>query len=210
MITFVHGILREIADHFVVVEAGGIGYGINVPDTVLPQLPTVGEEVKIYTFYSVKEDGQTLYGFLFQEDREMFRQLLSVNGVGPKGALGILSVLRPDDLRLAIVTGDAKSISRAPGIGQKTAQRVILDLKDKIDAAGVLSGSQGGLLDGVNLPKDSSLSAGNGPLAEAIDALTALGYSRIEAGRAVRRLSITEDMTAEMILKQALRGLALG
>lgn len=206
MIRFVHGILQEISDNFVVVEAGGIGYGVHVPATVLAQLPAVGEEVKLHTYFSVKEDGESLYGFLYQEDREMFRQLLSVNGVGPKGALGILSVLRPDDLRLAIVTGDTKSISRAPGIGAKTAQRVILDLKDKIDAQGVLSGG------GIELSDGAALSplSGSGALAEAIDALTALGYSRIEAGRAVRKLRLTEDMTAEQILKQALKSLALG
>ena len=208
MIQFVHGILAEIAEGYIVVEASGVGYGIFVPATVLPQLPSAGEEVKIYTHFSVREDGQSLYGFLYREDREMFRQLLSVNGIGPKGALGILSVLRPDDLRMAIVTGDAKSISRAPGIGAKTAQRVILDLKDKIDANAVLSGF--GAADasgGSGFSDGSGLSSGSGPAAEAIDALAALGYSRIEAGRAVRKLDLTEEMTTEEILKKALRGL---
>lgn len=208
MIQFVHGILTEIAEGYIVVEASGVGYGIFVPATVLAQLPSAGEEVKIYTHFSVREDGQSLYGFLYREDREMFRQLLSVNGIGPKGALGILSVLRPDDLRMAIVTGDAKSISRAPGIGAKTAQRVILDLKDKIDANAVLSGfSAAETAGGGSLPDAAGLSSGSGPAAEAIDALAALGYSRIEAGRAVRKLDITENMTTEEILKKALRGL---
>ena len=120
MISFIHGTLSEMGENHIVVEAGGVGYGINVPMSVLAQLPTIGEEVKIYTHYSVREDGQSLYGFLYKEDREMFRQLLSVNGVGPKGALGILSVLGPDDLRMAIITGDAKAISRAsPSILRK-------------------------------------------------------------------------------------------
>ena len=194
-----------MGENHIVVEAGGVGYGIFVPATVLPQLPTVGEEVKIYTHFSVREDGQSLYGFLYKEDREMFRQLLSVNGVGPKGALGILSVLGPDDLRMAIITGDAKAISRAPGIGPKTAQRVILDLKDKVDAGQVLSHM--GDVGAEDLRSGMGAAGGRGPLAEAIDALAALGYSRIEAGRAVRKLAITEDMTTEDILKLALRSI---
>ena len=204
MISFVHGILCDLEEGSIVVEAGGVGYGIYVPATVLQQLPSIGEEVKIYTYFSVREDGQSLYGFLNKEDREMFRQLLSVNGIGPKGALGILSVLRPDDLRMAIITGDAKSISRAPGIGAKTAQRVILDLKDKIDAGAVLrhAGEAG------PLPESGGpFPAGGGPAEEAVEALASLGYSRLEAGRAVRRLAITEDMTAEQILRLALRNL---
>ena len=204
MISFVHGILCDLEEGSIVVEAGGVGYGIYVPATVLQQLPSIGEEVKIYTYFSVREDGQSLYGFLNKEDREMFRQLLSVNGIGPKGALGILSVLRPDDLRMAIITGDAKSISRAPGIGAKTAQRVILDLKDKIDAGAVLrhAGEEGPLPEsGGPFPADG------GPAEEAVEALASLGYSRLEAGRAVRRLAITEDMTAEQILRLALRNL---
>ena len=202
MISFIHGELSEKEEGMIVVEAAGVGYDIFVPMSVLSKLPPCGEEIKIYTHHAVKEDGQSLYGFLYREDREMFRQLISVNGVGPKGALAILGVLDPDDLRLAIVTGDSKSISRAQGIGQKTAQRVILDLKDKIgnefihpDRAQDMgaSGDAGGALFG-----------GSAEL-EAIDALTVLGYTRVEAARAVRRLSIPEGSSTEDILKQALR-----
>ena len=204
MISFIHGILAEKDEGYIVVEAGGVGYGINVPLSVLSSLPPEGEEVRIYTHYSVREDGQSLYGFLFREDREMFRRLISVNGVGPKGALAILSVLGPDDLRLAIVTGDAKAISRAPGIGQKTAQRVILDLKDKIGNEFLQKGAEdaesyGGL--------SLSEASGGNAASEAIDALTVLGYTRIEAARAVRRVDITKDMDTEEILKQALRAI---
>ena len=202
MISFIHGILAEKEDGYIVVEAGGVGYGINVPLSVLAQLPTVGEEIKIYTHYAVKEDGQSLYGFLFREDREMFRRLISVNGVGPKGALAILSALEPDDLRLAIVTGDVKSISRAQGIGQKTAQRVILDLKDKIGNEFMTGGGRQEAAGGDELLRAQ---AGGTAVSEAIDALTVLGYTRIEAGRAVRRLDIPEDAGTEDILKAALR-----
>lgn len=204
MISFIHGILAEKDEGYIVVEAGGVGYGINVPLSVLSSLPPEGEEVRIYTHYSVREDGQSLYGFLFREDREMFRRLISVNGVGPKGALAILSVLGPDDLRLAIVTGDAKAISRAPGIGQKTAQRVILDLKDKIGNEFLQKGTEDTeVYGGLSL---SEASGGNAA-SEAIDALTVLGYTRIEAARAVRRVDITKDMDTEEILKQALRAI---
>ncbi len=203
MIQYIHGTLSEIMDGMIVVEAAGVGYGIWVPATVLGELPAVGTEVRIYTYHSVKEDDQSLFGFLYREDREMFTQLISVNGIGPKGALAILSALKPDDLRMAIMTGDAKAISSAQGIGKKTAERVILDLKDKI---GTIGGAYSGDLN-ADLRSSSSSSAGSsaGPMAEAIDALTMLGYTRMEAGRAVGAVVLEEGMTTEEILKAALK-----
>ena len=205
MISYVRGILSDIGEGYVVVEAGGIGYMIYVPATVLPALPQMGEEIKIHTHFSVKEDGQSLYGFLQKGDREMFRQLLGVNGVGPKGALGILSVLRPDELRLAIISGDAKAISRAQGIGLKTAQRVILDLKDKVSMPdfGGSFGEQGDFQ-----ATGSFIQSSQGAFGEALEALISLGYSRSEAGAALRKVKnsgLGEDAGAEAILKQALR-----
>lgn len=202
MIQFIHGILEETGDNFIVVEAGGVGYGINVPGSVLTELPAKGTEVRIFTHFSVREDGQTLYGFLYREDREMFRSLLGVNGVGPKMALGILSVLRPDDLRMSVMTGDVKSISRAPGVGNRTAQRIILELKDKLGDL-----SLGRLAEGLagNGRTDGQPGREAGPVAEAIEALSALGYSRIEAGRAVGSIALTEDMTTQDVLKAALK-----
>ena len=149
MIQYIHGILTEVSDGLIVVEASGVGYGINVPSTVIAELPAAGTEIRIYTYYSVKEDSQSLFGFLYKEDREMFTQLIGVGGIGPKGALAILSVLRPDDLRMAIVTGDSKAICQAQGIGKKTAERVILDLKDKVgDLKSVYSGNLAAVLAG--------------------------------------------------------------
>ena len=139
MISYVKGILAEKAKDRIVVESGMMGIGIFVPMSVLEVLPPLGEEVKIYTHLQVREDDMSLYGFLSRSDLEMFRQLLGVNGIGPKGALGILSALRPEDLRLAVMTGDAKAISRSPGVGAKTAQRIILDLKDKVQAEDLLT-----------------------------------------------------------------------
>ena len=132
MISFVQGTLAAREGDLIVVQAGPVGLNIHVPLTVIEQLPKTGEEVMIHTYLKVAEDALTLYGFLHQQDREMFCRLINVNGIGPKGALAILSTLTPDDLRMAVLTGDAKAISRAPGVGMKTAQRIILDLKDKI------------------------------------------------------------------------------
>ena len=204
MIQYIHGTLSEISDGQIIVEASGVGYGINVPSTVIGELPAVGTEVRIYTYYSVKEDSQSLFGFLYKEDREMFTQLIGVNGIGPKGALSILSVLRPDDLRMAIMTGDAKAISSAQGIGKKTAERVILDLKDKIgDLSSMYSGNLTADLGGRPAGRGASSSAG--PMAEAIEALVALGYSRMEAGRAVGSVILDDNMTTEDVLKASLK-----
>ena len=144
MISYIKGALGAVEDDVIVVETGGIGLAVHVPLSLLEELPPLGEEVTVYTYFQVREDAMTLYGFLHRQDREMFKQLLGVNGIGPKGALGILSVMRPDELRIAIVSGDSKAISRAPGIGAKTAQRLILDLKDKVDLEEVMMASFGG------------------------------------------------------------------
>ncbi len=204
MIRFVRGVLREVNEGLIVLEAAGLGYGIRVPLSVLPELPSIGQELQIFTYLSVREDAMELFGFLTAEDREMFVQLLSVSGVGPKGALGILSVLRPDALRFAIVSGDSKAIQAAPGIGKRTAERVILDLKDKIDAADVLGAGVGG--------REAEGSVGFGKMhsaaQEAAEALVALGYSAGEAERAVSKVELTDDMTADDVLKQSLRHLA--
>lgn len=202
MISYIKGTLAEKLEDSAIVEAGGIGYRIFVPASVLSELPRLGENVKIYTYFSVREDSVSLYGFMSRQDMEMFRQLIGVNGVGPKSALGILSALKPDALRLAVISGDAKAISKAPGVGSKTAQRIILDLKDKIKAEDVVDSGY----------EDFSAHAevsGVGEVGkEAVDALTALGYSASEAAGVVRKVVITETMTAEDVLKAALRHLA--
>ncbi len=205
MINYVSGILSEIEENFIIVEAGGIGYGINVPASLIGELPKAGSAVRIYTYFSVKEDSESLYGFLNKEDRDMFKQLISVNGVGPKGALAILSVMRPDDLRLAIATGDSKSISRAQGIGLKTAERVILELKNKIGdinaiGAAVLGGKPSGA---------SGAGIQYGPVSEAMDALIMLGYSRMEAGKALSLVNVNEDMSTEEVLRLALKNIKM-
>ncbi len=205
MIRFVRGILREVNEGLVVLEAAGLGYGIRVPLSVLPELPSIGQELQMYTYLSVREDAMELFGFLTAEDREMFVQLLSVSGVGPKGALGILSVLRPDALRFAIVSGDSKAIQAAPGIGKRTAERVILDLKDKVNAAELpgIGAAGSRAADGA-----SDFGRMHSAAREAAEALVALGYSAGEAERAVGKVELTDSMTADDVLKQSLRHLA--
>ncbi len=206
MIAFVRGPLMEIEEDSVVVETGGMGLEIRVPLPVLEQLPALGQEVKLYTYFQVKEDGMSLFGFLSPQDKSMFKRLIGVNGVGPKGALGILSVLRPDDLRMAVISGDAKAIARAPGIGVKTAQRVILDLKDKVSMDEVMEG----FLPSAGSGKEEAAGALGlaGAAREAVMALTALGYSNLEASKAVKKAELTEGMTTEEALKAALKHLS--
>lgn len=203
MISYIRGTLAEKNEDSAVVEAHGVGYQIFVPVPVLSELPPLGESVKIYTYFSVREDGMSLFGFLSRQDLAMFKQLIGVNGIGPKSALGILSALRPDVLRMAVASGDAKTISRAPGVGPKTAQRIILDLKDKIRPEDLLAG---GLEESLAVPEEISGVGQAGK--EAVEALTALGYSAAEAAGAVKKVKITEEMTAEDVLKGALRHLA--
>lgn len=193
----------EVWEDAIVVEAGNIGYRIHVPLSVFEKLPRTGSEVIIYTHFQVREDGMSLYGFLNRQDLTMFRMLIGVTGIGPKGALGILSVLRPDELRFAIVSGDAKAISRAPGVGSKTAQRVILDLKDKIKPEDILPG-------GLYEQPGSAAGAVSlyGVERDAAEALAALGYSAAEAARAVQKAEVREGMTVEQVLKVCLRYLA--
>ena len=203
VISYIRGPLEEKREDSVVIEAGNIGYRIFIPPSLLGELPGLGEEVKIYTYFSVREDGMSLFGFLSKQDLEMFRHLIGVNGVGPKSALGILSALKPDVLRMAVLSGDAKAISKAPGVGAKTAQRIILDLKDKVKAEDVLFAGAD-LAENRNTDLSGMEEAGK----EAVEALTALGYSASEAQTAVKKVTITEGMTSEDVLKGALKYLA--
>ena len=204
MISYISGTLAEKNEDSAVVEAHGVGYQIFVPVPVLSELPPLGESVKIYTYFSVREDGMSLFGFLSRQDLAMFKQLIGVNGIGPKSALGILSALRPDVLRMAVASGDAKTISRAPGVGPKTAQRIILDLKDKVDLDEVIAGfSETGTAAGSGSVREiSGLAAA---AKEAAEALTALGYTAAEASRAVKQVEVTEGMNAEDVLKASLK-----
>lgn len=204
MISFVKGELNCIYDTGIVIENGGIGYDIKVPLSVMNELPCIGEEVKIYTYLYVREDILCLYGFLSKDDLEVFKLLITVNGIGPKGALGILSTISPDDLRYAVLADDSKTIAKAPGIGAKTASKLILELKDKLSLTDVMEKS----LSNVSERKaeaNTDLGAKN----EAIQALVALGYSSTEAAKAVRMVEMPPDIDAEGILKLALKKISI-
>lgn len=201
MISYIKGALSEVSAEGIVVEVAGIGYEIKVPASLLPQLPSLGSQVKIHTYLQVKEDGLALFGFLEREDLEVFRLLLTVNGIGPKGALGILSVLSPDDLRFAVLGDDIKTLSRAPGLGKKTAQKVILELKDKFHLEEAFEKRL--------VHEEASVGTGADAKGEAVQALVALGYSSSEALQAVRGLPDVDRMSVEEILKQALKRMSL-
>ena len=131
MIGFIKGELAEVKENYLVLETGNIGYEIALPTSAIMELPPRKSTVKIYTYLHVKEDALSLYGFLTKDDLEMFKLLITVNGIGPKGALGILSGITADEIRFAVLAEDAKAIAKAPGIGPKTASKFILELKDK-------------------------------------------------------------------------------
>lgn len=204
MYAYIKGTLEEIGEEAVVVEAGGIGYNIRVSTATAQLLPGVGNEVKIYTYTLVREDTFNLFGFLTRDDLEIFRKLITVSGIGPKGGLAILSAMSADDLRFAVMAGDAKTIARAPGIGAKTAERVILELRDKISLEDTLKGL--GAPDSVAAGGAAGVQGGDNLMKrEAIEALVALGYSASDATAAVKKVEITEDATSETILKLALK-----
>lgn len=203
MYSYIKGILTDMEEDLIVVEAGGIGYNIYTTGQTFNYLPSVGEEVKIYTYLHIREDAMILYGFLTKDDLRVFKLLIGVNGIGPKGALAILSVMTTDDLRFAVLGDDAKAISKAPGIGAKTAQRLILELKDKLSLEDAfeqkLANTQ---------MKEESKNHAKGAKNEAVQALVALGYSSSEALKALNGIEITEDTDVEDILKAALKNMA--
>lgn len=200
MIAYLKGTLEEIGNDYIVVDVNNIGYQVKVSLRVMEGLPALGNLMKIHTYTYVREDVIALYGFLTKDDLQMFLLLLGVNGVGPKGALGILSMFSAQELRLAIISQDSKTIAKAPGIGAKTAQRMLIDLKDKVSVEETFEkmGEQSVAMSAVS-------TAGSGAKADAIEALTALGYSASESMKAVNMVEITDGMSSDTILKQALK-----
>lgn len=198
MISYIRGKLAAVEENRAVVDVGGIGYGIFMPARAVTNLPGVGTEVTIHTFLYVKEDAMQLFGFLTRDDLEVFKKVITVSGIGPKGGLSILSQLSADDLRFAVLAKDAKAISAAPGIGKKTAEKLILELKDKLNIEDVLEHG------GQEYPDVSGMAAGD-VQQEAVAALVALGYGSSEAMRAVRQVEVTPDLQTEDVLKLALK-----
>jgi Holliday junction DNA helicase RuvA len=202
MIAFVNGIIDAVEESVAIIDVGGIGYNVAISGYTADRLPGKGEPVKLYTYLSVREDAMNLYGFLSKDELEFFKLLISVSGIGPKGGQAILSVMTPDDLRFAILAGDSKAIAKAPGVGKKTAERLVLELHDKISADDIT----GAVEDSAQYLSSDE----NSPSNEAIEALAALGYSATEASKAVRKVLSNSniDITdTENILKLALKEL---
>ena len=202
MISYIRGELCDIEEQKAIVDVNGVGYGIYMPQQALSLLPPMGQQVKIHTYLNIREDAMQLFGFLTKEDLNVFRLLIGVNGIGPKAGLNILSCLSPDELRFAVLSGDAKAISATPGIGKKTAEKLILELKDKLNIEDMLEhAAHGG--DSEDLASGTD-TASNTMQAEAVQALTALGYGSAESLRAVKKSS-PECSSVEDIPKEALK-----
>lgn len=199
MISYIRGIVDEVEEGSLIIERGGMGFQVFVPGGLLDGQLRKGTEVKVYTYLHVKEDAMQLYGFLSRDDLRVFRLLLNVNGIGPKAALGILSGITADELRFAVLSDDTAALSKAPGIGKKTAQKVILELKDKFSLEDAFEQklSNTGAYNSAEDIKDVAR--------DAVQALVALGYSNSEALQAVRKVEPREDIDTEAMLKAALK-----
>lgn len=199
MIAYIRGVVIDISENAVVVDVHDIGYRVFVTVKDAQVMPSPGNEVRIHTYLNVKEDAMQLFGFLSRDDLGVFKLLLNVNGIGPRAALSVLSALSADDLRFAVLSDDVKSISAAPGIGKKTAQKLILELKDKFSLEDAFE---------KRIENNGQTAAVSGVMdaaGEAVQALTALGYSSTDAWKAVKKVDVTEDMITEDILKAALK-----
>ena len=200
MIAFLKGTIEDITENSLVLDVNGIGYEVLVPGQLLDMLEGIGQELKVYTYMQVREDAVVLFGFLTRDDLAMFKMLIGVNGVGPKAGLGILSALGTEELRFAVLADDAKRIAKAPGIGAKTAQKIILELKDKLDLAEVFEQKLT-----ADRQQEAAVSAGSGMVQDAVEALVALGYGSTEALRAVRAVKTDTVADSEQLLKEALK-----
>lgn len=200
MISFIRGKIVDSSETSLILENGGIGYEIFMTGASMEKALREKEEIKIHTYFHIREDAMQLYGFLTKDDLQIFRLLLGVNGIGPKAALGILAALSADELRFAVLSDDVKTISRAPGIGKKTAQKLILELKDKLKLEDAFEAKLS------HVEADAEVSSFDGSK-EAVEALVALGYSSTEALRAVRKVTDVSPDDVEGILKAALKNL---
>ena len=198
MFAYLKGILADVSEDNCVVDVHDIGYNVKVSGQTIAGLPGIGEMVKIYTYTSVKEDAFQLFGFLRKDELELFKILITVNGIGPKGALSLLSALDADMLRVAIVSQDVKLISKAPGIGKRTAERLILELKDKLSYTTSMIDRE------IQQHYQTAPVSDSANKREAVDALVALGYGQAESMKAVNQVDGAEDMEVGALLKAAL------
>lgn len=201
MIAHINGILTDKGADSAVIEAGGVGFEMGISAQTLGALPKTGENVKLYTYMSVREDAMELFGFATKEEKRMFMRLIGVSGIGPRTALGVLSALSVHDLTIALVTGDVKALSSAPGIGKKTAQRLALELKDKVEDSELTSSGAPAAVNFVPASRSAE--------SDAIEALMQLGYPSSEAAKAVSRVAGQAD-TADGLLRLALKNIGGG
>ena len=199
MYYYVSGTVAHIEPYLAVVDCGGVGYPCRTTAYTLSQIKK-GDRAKLFTFLSVREDAMDLYGFASQEELKLFQQLISVSGVGPKAALGILSSSTPANLAMSIITGDEKTLTRAPGVGKRIAQRVILELKDKLAKGQTVSGS------GESVAMDAVTIIPQNKLSEASAALAVLGYSQAEINMALNGVDI-DGQPLEQIIRLALKNM---
>lgn len=195
MYAYIYGQIVEKEPENLIVEANQIGYNIHIAPGMVSRFPEVGQMAKIYTYTSVREDAFWLYGFTSIDELNLFKLLITVSGIGPKGAMGVLSVMDVDTLRMAILSQDVKMIAKAPGVGAKSASRIVLELKDKVKPEDVIGSS--------TQSEDSSAAAI--VRQEAGEALVALGYTVSDAYRVLQQIEITEENTVEDVIKAALR-----
>ncbi len=200
MYAFIEGTVCEKTGGSLVIQAGGVGYLLTCSLSTIQAAPAVGETMRCLTYFSVREDAMELFGFATREEKEMFLQLTSVSGIGPKTALGVLGAMPLRELNLAILLGDVNALSRAPGIGKKTAQRIALELKDKISQSDVSAAA---------VPAQGAAAPALSPdaVSEAIEAMIALGYSSTEARNAISQVRDQTDKPEELI-RLALRAMA--
>ncbi len=196
MIGFVKGEVADVGDDYAVIDVNGVGMIVYCTSQALIRMRTMGGSVKLFTHMNVKEESITLYGFFHQEDLEFFKLLITVNGIGPKAGLSILNTISPKELRFAILAEDKKAIAQAPGVGAKTASRIILDLKDKISVDEAFQ---------IQLSQEEESDLQDDAKSEAVQALTALGYGQTESLKAVRNVELKDGMTTEDVLKAALK-----
>jgi Holliday junction DNA helicase RuvA len=200
MIGFVNGEIEEMYEDRVLIDCGFMGYNIFVCGNVLESC-SIGQEIKLYTYLNVREDAMNLFGFLSKDELKVFKLLITVNGIGPKGALAILTIMSPNDLRYAIMTEDSKLISKAPGVGAKTAQKVILELKDKLDMDAVVN------IINDDIIKRNNDNVHNEIIEEAVEALVSLGYTQKEITKIIKSCDITECKTTEDVIKLVLKNI---
>ncbi|MGN1002637.1 MAG: Holliday junction branch migration protein RuvA [Oscillospiraceae bacterium] len=196
MFHYINGTVAEMLPNVAVIDCGGIGFAINTSAYTLSQLKA-GEKAKLYTFVYIREDCFDLYGFAGQSEKRCFEMLLGVSGVGPKAALSILSANTPENLIMSIISGNDKALTAAPGIGKKIAQRIILELKDKLAKETQEISFQ-------DVSFDTTPAAGGGKLSDAAAALTVLGYSSAEVNAALKKVDV-ENLSLEAIIKAALK-----